>query len=694
MADKIMRAVALIEGRDRTGKAFNSAAANARKLDSRLRAVGKTGAAGAGAFARMETGALALSRGLAGAAAGYLALRQAREAYVRAATVDRRMSRIGITGDASLGETREGMESLRDLSKKTALGFDDVAGGMESLVASGRSFREALAMMPSVAKTAQASGASVEDIANSSTALLDHMKISIEGLQAAQDALARGGELGKFELKDMARYLPSLLPAVKAVGIEGQAGLEKLVAMLQVIRAGTGTAEEAASSASNIFAKMESEETTKRFQKFGVDLRKEMEKARKEGKDLLSTFVELSDKALKGDLSKLPQLFSDMEFARGMRALLSQWPKVAELQAQIAKSAGTIDANLNRVLADSKAGIDRLAEGFDRAQAAAGRLAGVAFDAPIKNAGEALDTLAKQIEHLEKQMKEKGVGKALEDNVLKPLLGEEGQRERAKARETVKARRERAAAEAEIAAGNQERAGVEADLAKAKAAAERNPANAFWRAQVQHHENRLKEIGAKAEAAAAKAMPALPPDVPTPHIPVPWRHPDAEDRKLPPDWSPRKGEAPLPPRRPGQAQINEATGGIGVPVVGLEGATQAVASAIAAGAAQAQRSFVTDRMIEDGRRADTAFRRDPEAARGRAMGRLSDGPIEAVVKPDQITAQATVTGETTVRVPVTITVNDGAVKGLIRAEVADQIGKVRLHSNGPGSTGVSSPDAQ
>lgn len=701
MADKIMRAVALIEAHDKTGKAFSSAAANARNLELRLRAVGKTGAAGTGAFARMEAGAMALGRGLAGAAAGYLALRQARESYLRSAEVERRMGRIGITGDAGVAETRKGMESLREISKETALGFNDVAGGMESIVASGRSFGDALAMMPSVAKTAQASGASVADIANSSTALLDHMKISIQGLQAAQDAMAKGGELGKFELKDMARYLPSMLPAVKALGIEGQAGLEKLVAMLQVIRAGTGTAEEAASSASNIFAKMESEETTKRFEKFGVNLRKEMEKARKEGKDLLTTFVELSDKALKGDLSKLPQLFSDMEFARGMRALLSQWPKVAELQAQIARGAGTIDANLKRILADSQTGIDRMSESADRLKTAFGDLLKVAFDEPIRNAAQALDDFAKKLEHLKAEIEGKGTGKALEDNILAPLLGEEGQKQRAQARASADRKRERAAAEAEIAAANRERAEVQAGLEKARAAAQRQPGNAFWRAQVQHHEGRLKEIDARVGAATAKAMPPLPPDVPAPWISVPWRHPDAEDRRDPPDWTPGRGDKPLPPRRPGQSAINEMVGGVSVPPAGLEAATAAVAGAIAAGADQAKAALLAaewtrgnDRLLEDARRAADEFRRDPEAARGRAMGKLSEGEIVATVKPDQIMAKAEVKGEATVNHTFTLNFNAGAFQQFLDGRIAAQVSKIRLHSNGAGSTGVSSPDAQ
>ncbi len=102
-------------------------------------------------------------------------------------------------------------------------------------------------------------------------------------MQLAFDALVAGGKAGQFELKDMARYLPSLAPAAKALGLEGQRGLESLVAMLQVIRKGSGTSEEAASSMQNILQKMQSEETTKRFKKMASTLRRRSQRAEKKG---------------------------------------------------------------------------------------------------------------------------------------------------------------------------------------------------------------------------------------------------------------------------------------------------------------------------------------------------------------------------------------------------------------------------
>lgn len=321
----------------------------------------------------LERQAALLRRG-AQLAAGYVGAREIAQSVTRFADVDRQMRRAAITGDAVEGRIGSATAEVRDIAMKTAQPIQRVQEGLDSLTASGMDFETAMKSLPTVAKVAQATGAEVRDIATTTSAATDNFGIAARDLEQTYDLLAKGGKLGKFELKDMARYLPSILPAAKAVGMAGNEGMARLVAMLQTIRIGTGSAEEAAASAQNIFAKMESEQTAKNFLKFGVDLRKEMEKARKEGKDLTEVFVGLTERALKGDLSKIPQLFQDMEFARGMRALLDNKNKLAEFIAAMKQAGGTIDADFNRVAGDTKAKVDQLSESFDRATAAAGGL--------------------------------------------------------------------------------------------------------------------------------------------------------------------------------------------------------------------------------------------------------------------------------------------------------------------------------
>jgi TP901 family phage tail tape measure protein len=348
-------------------------------------------AAGGAAF-----GALGL--GIAAPIAAGMAGRQIAQSTQRFGSVDRSMSRIGITGDASVEETRAGTIELRNLARETATLFSEAQAGLDSVTASGRSFTDAMAMMPSILRTAQAAGAANADIANTSISLLDHMKIPISELQEAQDILAKGGAAGKFELKDMARYLPSMLPAFKALGYEGQDGLRKLVAMLQTIRAGTGTAEEAAASANNIFQKMESEETATRFKKMGVDLRKEMAEARRTGEPLVDAFIRLTKTALNGDLSKLPQLFSDQEFARGVRAILAGESAMRGFTRAVADSSGTVSKALQRINTDTQASVDRMKEGADRASTAFGGLVAQIAQPGIERTAKILNDIANDLE--------------------------------------------------------------------------------------------------------------------------------------------------------------------------------------------------------------------------------------------------------------------------------------------------------
>lgn len=281
--------------------------------------------------------------------------------YKQFADVDRGITRIGITANASAEELAGVRKQIEGIAFETAQSSGKVTGGLDVLVAQGRSLKEALEFLPSVAKTAAAANAGVDDIAKTADSVATNFKIASTQMQKAFDIMSEGGKAGMFELKDMAQFLPSLSPAASAAGFTGTKGLTDLVAMLQIVRKGSGTSGEANDSMSNIFQKMEIDETTKRFKKFGVDVPKEMAKARKEGRNLVEVFEELTGKALKGDLSKIPQLFADTQFARGMRALMTYRGEWQKLSKSIEKDApGSVGRDLVRVTADARAQIDHM----------------------------------------------------------------------------------------------------------------------------------------------------------------------------------------------------------------------------------------------------------------------------------------------------------------------------------------------
>ena len=320
----------------------------------------------AGSFGPATAGS-ALAPGLKGVIGGYFTARAATSSVKRFAEAERAITRIGVTADATKEEVAGVDETAFKVAQEVAMPYEKVVQGLDVLVAQGRSLKEAMAFLPSVARTASAAGAEVEDIARTADSVGANFKISGDQMQRAFDIMAASGKAGQFELKDMARYLPSLGPAAAAAGFTGEEGLRDLVSMLQVMRKGSGTSEEAAASMQNVLQKMMSEETAKRFKKFGVDLPKAMDKARKEGRNLVEVFEELTHTALKGDLSKIPLLINDMEFARGIRAVASYRGEWQKLSGAISKTAaGSVANDLAKVTDNVQARLDQLANTYGK----------------------------------------------------------------------------------------------------------------------------------------------------------------------------------------------------------------------------------------------------------------------------------------------------------------------------------------
>lgn len=367
-----IEARAILSAADKTGSVFSRIAAKIHGMNNAAamgnRAAGRTAAVAASAS---RTAAMANGAIIAGAArvlAPAAAVGLAGKAYKNFADADLMVRRIGITADASEQEVAGLNTQLRDISQRTGKPFAEVTKGLESLTAGGMDLKDAMPALPAIVKTAQAAGAEVEDMSTTTLALNQNLGIASDKMQNAFDILVKGGKAGKFELKDMARYFPSIAPAAVAAGMKGEEGLMRITAALQTIRAGTGTTEEAASSMQNIFAKMESEATVEKFKKFGIDLRKEMTQARREGKDLLEVFTDLTDKATKGDLSKIPQLFTDMEFARGMRAMLSFRDLNKKVMEDLRTSAGSTQRDFEKIMNTPAIATERLKNAWDRLQ--------------------------------------------------------------------------------------------------------------------------------------------------------------------------------------------------------------------------------------------------------------------------------------------------------------------------------------
>ncbi len=389
MANRKIRAELDIDGKDNTSPAFRSVATRiggvekqiagfnrvakdlgktTSEVNRRLRDIEKSSqqvARRSGATARATREAFGT---VARYAAPAIIAAGAKKALTDFAAVEREMNRIGITAEATGDETAAAFTQLQTMSKQMALPIQQSITALDTLVSSGMNLKEAMAFLPSVLATAQASGAATEDIANTALKASSALKIQAGDMQHAFDIMVTGGKAGQFELKDMAMYIPDLANSFASLGYTGEQGLKQLIAILQTVREDTGTAADAAVYVQNIFGKMNSQETVKNFKKFGVDLNAEMEKAKKNGEDVIHAFVRLANEATKGDLSKLPRLFNDQQMRLGMQSLMTS----ADSYERFIKAVngtnvdGTVFRDLNRVLGDTQASVDRLQSSWDK----------------------------------------------------------------------------------------------------------------------------------------------------------------------------------------------------------------------------------------------------------------------------------------------------------------------------------------
>ncbi|MDC7675391.1 phage tail tape measure protein [Asticcacaulis machinosus] len=215
--------------------------------------------------------------------------------------------------------------------------------GVDTLAGFGMTPQQAGVMIAPIGRAATAYRAEIADLAAASYANFDNLKVPINETARALDAMASAGKNGAFEIKDMATFFPNLTAQAQALGQRGVPAVADLSAALQIARKGAGSAEKAATNVENLLAKLNTEETEKKFAKMGVDLPKALKKAYAEGKTPLEAIAELTQKATGGDLSKVSKLFGDMQAQAALRPLVQNMEEYRRIRAEALKASGVVD---------------------------------------------------------------------------------------------------------------------------------------------------------------------------------------------------------------------------------------------------------------------------------------------------------------------------------------------------------------
>lgn len=138
------------------------------------------------------------------------------------------------------------------------------------------------------------------------------------------------GQQGGFEIRDMAKWLPSQMAMARQVGLYGEGGFAKLAALNQAAVNTAGTRDEAGNNVVNLLAKIGSMDTAKDFAKLGIDLPKRLAEGKMAGMDALDVVGNI-----------LQQQLSKSSNYRALQQQLAQAKDGSERQAAL-RSVGDI----------------------------------------------------------------------------------------------------------------------------------------------------------------------------------------------------------------------------------------------------------------------------------------------------------------------------------------------------------------
>ncbi|WP_417436599.1 phage tail tape measure protein [Hoeflea sp.] len=188
-----------------------------------------------------------------------------------------------LAGDAAFDFVDQAKSKFEDLALLVGQYSDTIATGAGQMIAAGVNEDLVDASIGSIGRAATAANAEFSDMAAVATSLLQTLKLPAAGLDDALGGLVAAGKEGAFELKDMARYFPTLTSQMAKFGVTGREAVNFLGSALQIARKGTADPAEAANNLKNFLSKILAPQTIKKFAEAGVDIEAVMRDAATKG---------------------------------------------------------------------------------------------------------------------------------------------------------------------------------------------------------------------------------------------------------------------------------------------------------------------------------------------------------------------------------------------------------------------------
>lgn len=265
--------------------------------------------------------------------------------------LERALVRFQITTNGTSASTNRLRQQVTEVSRATAIARGEVLAGSSQYVALTGDAAGAAQAMSSFARIAQASGASVGDVASATASFKTSMGLQAGDIEAAFSAMIVQGKEGAVEIKDLAGELASLAPAFAQFrDAQGLGGIRELGAAMQVVMKGAGSASEAATQLQSLMGALSDTEVIRKLKQVKINV---FDKDPRTGLMTLRSasdiFEDLANNQKLADPRVVAAIFGRKEAQMAIRSIRSHIGLYGDLR-ESAKDTGAVQRDLNTLL--------------------------------------------------------------------------------------------------------------------------------------------------------------------------------------------------------------------------------------------------------------------------------------------------------------------------------------------------------
>ena len=246
--------------------------------------------------------------------------------------------------------------------------------------------------MRNIGYAIQASGASGQVIGDM---FAEFQKFGITGSEAVMrvfDTLNQQGKMGAFTIENVAAMSPRLINSYGALGAAGEDAWRELGAVMQVIRQGTGSSEQATTSMEALLRVLGDAKKLEALAEGGIEVFKPGtgEGGLKEIRPINELLKEIIERA-KGDRTVIQSVLGDSEAVRAFNAALSEFGRTGALESLDKFMA--VQADGTQTMEDSERVAQTLNSALTNLNTAYTQFKDDNLAAPVERLAEALNSL-------------------------------------------------------------------------------------------------------------------------------------------------------------------------------------------------------------------------------------------------------------------------------------------------------------